>query len=144
MPKISVSNASGTYQAKDALRPPSLATLDMKGDPLRIDRILVTGFPGNIPTSDYASDTDNEWTDGGVVDAHVYTGFTYDYYFKRFGRRGLNNNNTPVTSFTNLVKREDLTRNLALYGTDILDFYINAFYLHPLSLIHISEPTRPY
>ena len=26
-------------------------------------------------------------------DAHVYSGFTYDYYFKRFGRRGLDNNN---------------------------------------------------
>lgn len=134
--KISVSNASGTYQAKDALRPPSLSTLDMKGDPLRIDRVLVGNFPSNIPTSDYAADTDNEWTDGGVVDAHVYTGFTYDYYFKRFGRRGLNNNNTPVTSFTNLVKREDLTRNLAIYGDDILDYYLNAFYLHPGVMVY--------
>jgi bacillolysin len=134
--KISVSNASGTYQAKDALRPPSLSTLDMKGDPLRIERLLVAGFPGNITTSDYAADADNEWTDGGVVDAHVYTGFTYDYYFKRFGRRGLNNNNTPVTSFTNLVKREDLTKNLAIYGTDILDYYINAFYLHPGVMVY--------
>ena len=141
--KISVSNASGTYQAKDALRPPALSTLDMKGDPLRADRILVPGFPGNIPTSDYAADTDNEWTDGGVVDAHVYTGFTYDYYFKRFGRRGLNNNNTPVTSFTNLVKREDLTRNLAIYGTDILDYYINAFYLHPGVMVYgVGLPTN--
>ena len=25
------------------------------------------------------------------VDAHVYAGWTYDYYFKRFGRRGLDN-----------------------------------------------------
>lgn len=141
--KISVSNASGTYQAKDALRPPSLSTLDMKGDPLRIDRVLVGNFPSNIPTSDYAADTDNEWTDGGVVDAHVYTGFTYDYYFKRFGRRGLNNNNTPVTSFTNLVKREDLTRNLAIYGDDILDYYINAFYLHPGVMVYgVGLPTN--
>jgi len=108
----------------------------MKGDPLRADRILVPGFPGNIPTSDYATDTDNEWTDGGVVDAHVYTGFTYDYYFKRFGRRGLNNNNTPVTSFTNLVKREDLFRNLALYGNDILNYYANAFYYHPGVMVY--------
>lgn len=140
--KISVSNASGTYQAKDALRPPALSTLDMKGDPLRIDRLLVAGFPGNIPTSDYAADADNEWTDGGVVDAHVYTGFTYDYYFKRFGRRGLNNNNTPVTSFTNLVRREDLTRNLALYGTNILVYYVNAFYLHPGVMVYgVGLPT---
>lgn len=103
----------------------------MKGDPLRIDRVLVGNFPNNIATSDYATDADNDWTDGGVVDAHAYTGFTYDYDFKRFGRRGLNNNNTPITSFTNLVKVDDLTKNLAIYGTDILDYYINAFYLHP-------------
>ncbi len=134
--KVSVSNASGTYQAKDPLRPPTLSTLDMKGDPLRIDRVLVGNFPNNIATSDYATDADNEWTDGGVVDAHVYTGFTYDYYFKRFGRRGLNNNNTPITSFTNLVKVDDLTRNLAIYGTDILDYYINAFYLHPGVMVY--------
>ena len=29
------------------------------------------------------------------VDAHVYAGFTYDYYFKRFGRHGLDNNRHP-------------------------------------------------
>jgi len=134
--KVSVSNASGTYQAKDPLRPPTLSTLDMKGDPLRIDRVLVGNFPNNIATSDYATDADNEWTDGGVVDAHAYTGFTYDYYFKRFGRRGLNNANNPITSFTNLVKVDDLTRNLAIYGTDILDYYINAFYLHPGVMVY--------
>ncbi len=134
--KISVSNASGTYQAKDPLRPPSLSTLDMKGDPLRIERLLVAGFPNNIPTSDYAADADNDWTDGGVVDAHVYTGYTYDYYFKRFGRKGLNNNDTPVTSFTNLVKLEDLNKNRAIYGDDILDYYINAFYSHPGVMVY--------
>ncbi|MBX7187734.1 MAG: M4 family metallopeptidase [Vicinamibacteria bacterium] len=134
--KISVSNASGTYQAKDPLRPPSLSTLDMKGDPLRIERLLVAGFPNNIPTSDYAADADNDWTDGGVVDAHVYTGYTYDYYFKRFGRKGLNNNDTPITSFTNLVKVDDLTKNLGIYGNDILDYYINAFYSHPGVMVY--------
>ena len=134
--KISVSNASGTYQAKDPLRPPSLSTLDMKGDPLRIERLLVAGFPNNIPTSDYAADADNDWTDGGVVDAHVYTGYTYDYYFKRFGRKGLNNNDTPVTSFTNLVKVDDLTKNLGIYGNDILDYYLNAFYSHPGVMVY--------
>ncbi len=134
--KVSASDASGTYRAIDPLRPPTLSTLDMKGDPLRIERILVGNFPNTIAVSDYASDSDNDWTDGGVVDAHVYTGYTYDYYFKRFGRRGLNNSNAPVTSFTNLVKVDDLTRNLAIYGTDILDYYLNAFYLHPGVMVY--------
>ena len=134
--KVSASDASGTFRAIDPLRPPTLSTLDMKGDPLRIDRVLVGNFPSNIPVSDYATDSDNDWTDGGVVDAHVYTGYTYDYYFKRFGRRGLNNNNAPVTSFTNLVKVDDLTKNVAIYGNDILNYYINAFYAHPGVMVY--------
>jgi thermolysin len=134
--KVSASNASGTFQAKDALRPPALTTLDMKGDPQRIDRVLVGNFPNNIPVSDYASDTDNDWTDGAVVDAHVYSGYTYDYYFKRFGRKGLNNNNAAVTSFANPAKVEDFTKNVAIYGNDILDYYVNAFYLHPGVMVY--------
>ena len=27
--------------------------------------------------------------DGALVDAHAFAGLTYDYYYKRFGRRGL-------------------------------------------------------
>ncbi len=134
--KISVTGVGGAFQAQDALRPPALQTLDMKGDPLRIESILVPTFPNSIRSTDYAADSDNDWTDGGVVDAHVYTGYTYDYYFKRFGRRGLNDANTSVRSFVNLVRREDLTRNLALYGNDILDYYVNAFYLHPGVMVY--------
>ncbi len=134
--KMSVTGVGATFQAQDALRPPTLQTLDMKGDPLRIESILIPAFPNTIRPTDYAADADNDWTDGGVVDAHVYTGYTYDYYFKRFGRRGLNDANTPVRSFVNLVKREDLARNLALYGDDILDYYVNAFYLHPGVMVY--------
>ena len=31
-------------------------------------------------------------------DAHIYAGYTYDYYFKRFGRRGLDNANIRIQS----------------------------------------------
>ncbi len=134
--KVSVTGAAGSFQAQDLLRPPVLQTLDMKGDPLRIEGILIAGYPNTIRTTDYAADSDNDWTDGGVVDAHAYTGYTYDYYFKRFGRRGLNDANTPVRSFVNLVRREDLARNLSLYGNDILDYYVNAFYLHPGVMVY--------
>ena len=34
----------------------------------------------NLNASDFASDSDNQWTDGANVDAHVYAGYTYDYY----------------------------------------------------------------
>ncbi len=134
--KMSVTGSGTNFQAQDALRPPALQTLDMKGDPLRIDRILVTGYPNTIAASDYAADADNEWTDGGVVDAHAYTGYTYDYFFKRFNRRGLNDANTPIRSFVNLVRRDDLQRNRSIYGDDILDYYLNAFYLHPGVMVY--------
>jgi thermolysin len=134
--KMSVIGSGSGFQAQDALRPPALQTLDMKGDPLRIENILVTGYPNTIRSTDYAADADNDWSDGGVVDAHVYTGYTYDYYFKRFNRRGLNDANTAVRSFVNLVRREDLQRNRSIYGDDILDYYINAFYLHPGVMVY--------
>jgi len=52
-----------------------------------------------------AEDKDNDWRDSAVVDAHVYAGWTYDYYFKRFGRDGPNGNNGPVTSYVHFWRR---------------------------------------
>jgi thermolysin len=125
--KMSVSSVTGSFLAQDALRPPAIHTLDMRGNPLRIDAIFAR-FPSAIATTDYAADTDNTWTDGGAVDAHAYAGYTYDYFFKRHGRRGLDNANITMRSFVNPVRREDLTTNLSIYGNDILDYYINAGY----------------
>ena len=121
--KISVTGVSGTFQALDALRPLAVQTLDMKFVPTRIDAIF-SRFPNSIVPSDYAADSDNDWTDGAAVDAQVYSGFTYDYYFKRFGRRGLDNANITIRSFVHMVRREDL---VALFPT-YPDFYLNAFY----------------
>ena len=55
-----------------------------------------------------ASDSDNNWTDGADVDAHVYLGYTYDYYFKRFGRKGLDDRNAPIYSIVHPVRRNDI------------------------------------
>jgi thermolysin len=122
--KVSATNAGSTYQAQDALRPPTLQTLDMKGDLNRLDAIF-SRFPSAIQTGDYAADADNDWTDGPTVDAHVYAGYTYDYYFKRFGRRGLNNNNIAIRNFVHPVRRQDvLIQPPDIQGT----FYLNAFY----------------
>jgi len=74
---------------------------------------------------DLASDDDNTWTDGANVDAHVYAGYTYDYYFKRFGRHGLDNANIAIRSVTHPVNRDDIFN----YSGDIVGFfYLNAFY----------------
>jgi thermolysin len=66
------------------------------------------------------------WTDGAVVDEHAYAGFTYDYYFTRHGRHGLDNADIPIRSITHAIRREDWV----LYTTETVDtFFANAFYL---------------
>jgi Zn-dependent metalloprotease len=50
-----------------------------------------------------ATDLDNEWRDGAVVDAHAYAGYTFDYYFRRFGRRGLDDQGLAAISFVHVV-----------------------------------------
>jgi bacillolysin len=121
--KVSSSAQGGTYVSSDRLRPPVIETYDMKGNLNRLLGVL-NGFtlPGQ---SDFASDSDNEWTDGPNVDAHVYAGYTYDYYFKRFGRRGLDNANIRIRSFTHPVNRQDA--RTAPPGV-LFTFFVNAFY----------------
>ena len=120
--KISVTGTSGRFTANDLLRPPAITTYDMKGDPLRTRIALIARIL--LSPSDVASDDDNNWTDGTVDDAHVYAGWTYDYYFKRFGRRGLDNNNIRMISLTNPVRREDLFTYIDRFP----QFFLNAFY----------------
>lgn len=122
--KISVTGSNGTFTARDLLRPPVIETEDMKGDPIRTINYL-RGFLSLGP-ADLATTTDNNWTDGAVGDAHVYAGYTYDYYFKRFGRRGLDDNNIRIRSLANPVRRT--AADLARYFGSFPDFFVNAFY----------------
>lgn len=120
--KVSATAASGTFLASDPLRPPVLVTYDMKGDVTRSLRVLNNLTP--LVTADVAANTANNWTDAAVVDAHSYSAYTYDYYFKRFGRRGLDNANHALRNMVHLVKRNDIFTA----PDDIIDFYLNAFY----------------
>ena len=121
--KMSVTSATGSFQADDALRPPALRTFDMKEN---LNRTLdfLDGLIG-LGAADRASDTDNTWTDRAAVDAHAYAGYTYDYYFKRFSRRGLDNNNFRMLSLVHPVNRASvLSQSNSVIGL----FYVNAFY----------------
>jgi thermolysin len=120
--KISVSASAGRFIASDLLRPPAIVTYDLRGDFERtIDIINGLVIPG---LNDIASDTDNVWTDGAAADAHVYSGWTYDYYFKRFGRRGLDHNDLSIRNIVHPVRREDVSS----YFDIVPDFYVNAAY----------------
>jgi thermolysin len=121
--KISASSQGGTFIGSDRMRPPVIETYDMRGSLTRTLNVLNGVL--NLNASDFASDSDNQWTDGANVDAHVYAGYTYDYFFKRFGRRGLDNANIRIRSLTHPVNRQDaFTASSTVLGT----FYVNAFY----------------
>jgi thermolysin len=121
--KVSANAVGGAFVAEDLLRPPDIATFDLKGN---VSRAM--GFLNGVTSlnaADLATSPTNTWTDGADVDAHVYAGFTYDYYFKRFGRHGLDDRDIPVTVLTHPVNRSDLTTA----SNDIVGlFYLNAFY----------------
>ena len=121
--KLSVSTASGTFVASDLLRPPLLTTFDMKEN-LQKTLDFLNGLT-TLGPSDRASDSDNVWTDGPTVDAHAYAGFFYDYYYKRFGRKGLDDQNYRMLSLVHPVPRASV---LSQTNSTIGLFYVNAFY----------------
>lgn len=107
--KISVTASGSSWQSSDKLRPPAIATYDFRFSVNRLIQFLnSSGPPANaLNPSDLGSDDDNVWTDGALVDAHVYAGYTYDYFFKQHGRRGLDNANLAIHSITHVFRRED-------------------------------------
>ncbi len=123
--KMSAAASGGQFVAIDLLRPARITTYDMKGNIFRTDAVLNGLFNGlPPPSSDIATDADNTWTDGPTVDGHSYAGWTYDYFFKRFGRRGWNNADLPIPQFVNPTRQQDIF----LYYSEFPFFFDNAFY----------------
>ncbi len=128
--KVSATRSNGAYQAVDLLRPAAGFTLDFAGSLFRLNEFMQTGL---VFLSDVAVSTNNTWTDGAVVDAHVYQGWVYDYYFKRLGRRGLDDRNLEVLSIVHPLARKDAL----LYPPELVGLWINnAAYLHPGIMIY--------
>ncbi|HXV59756.1 MAG TPA: M4 family metallopeptidase, partial [Vicinamibacteria bacterium] len=91
--KLSVEMAAGTNRAVDMLRPFGIKTFDVGFDFLSWNSFMAD-------TDEFlAVDSDNEWEDGAVVDAHANSGFTYDYYFKRHGREGIDDEGLAAINF---------------------------------------------
>ncbi len=99
--KLSVAQQGGQYVADDRLRPPSLTTYDMRADFGRLLNLLNNFIP--FAPSDVAADADNVWTDVSAIDAHAHIGWTYDYYYKRHGRHGLDDRERRIVTLINGV-----------------------------------------
>ena len=101
--KISTTQESGRYEARDRLRPGEVVTLDADFDVERLARLLERG-PFRVQrwtSSDIAADADNDWGDAAVVDAHVHMGWTYDYFAQRHGWQGLDGRNGRIVGIVN-------------------------------------------
>ena len=122
--KVSTLAFGGTFISFDTLRPPDISTFDLRANLTRVIQYLNGVIP--LSASDYAVGANNEWTDGAVVDAHVYSSYTYDYYYKRFGRQGLDNANHRVINVVHPVARANI---LSAPLDIVFQFYANAFYL---------------
>jgi thermolysin len=121
--KVSTKPAAGTFLADDPMRPGAITTYDMNGNLARLTAILNRQTP--LVASDIAADSDNVWTDPTVVDAHAYAGWYYDYLFKRFGRRGIDDRNLRISVFTHPVRQQDIgSASSSVLGT----YYVNAFF----------------
>jgi bacillolysin len=123
--KLSTLLQGQAYFAVDQHRPAQTSTtavtFDLKGNFERAIALLEGRAGPSAP--DLATDTDNTWTDGAVVDAHAGIGFAYDYYFARFNRRGVDDNSRPMRTIIHAANRDDL---LALPGGIVGGFLLNA------------------
>jgi len=121
--KVSTKAVSGAFVTDDPLRPSAITTYDMKGNLSRTNGVLNRVV--NLAPSDIASDSDNDWTDPTVVDAHVYAGWYYDFLFKRFARHGIDDHELRIAVLTHSVNRSDI---FFQPGNVVGQFYLNAFF----------------
>lgn len=121
--KVSAVRESGAFWADDQLRPPVLKTFDMRGNVLRARDVVERG--ASLSAAERAADTDNEWGDAVAVDAHAHVGWTYDYYFKRLGRRGLDDRDRAIVALINVLTRQS---GAAYFGTSLRAYVDNAFW----------------
>jgi thermolysin len=121
--KVSVMPLAGTFVASDTLRPPVIETYDMRGNLDKTLAVLLNLIP--LVSADLAANSSTNWVDAAVVDAHAYAAYTYDYYYKRFGRRGLDNANRRLVNLVHPVRRADI---FEAPGEILGTFYLNAFY----------------
>lgn len=121
--KMSVTQAGSLYLAMDQQRPARIMTYDMRGSfPVFINWFSHYSIhPADAPLELLGTDSDNDWTDGPTVDAHTYAGWTYDYYFKRHGRHGLDNKDLTMVCVVNPASYSDIQNGWPIFDNAFWD-----------------------
>jgi bacillolysin len=131
--KISTAPLAGGFAAYDTIRKPEISTYNLRSNQVRADFIQRGLIPPTV--SDYATTTSsNDWTDSSVVDAHVYSSYTYDYYAKQFKRSGLDNRNGPIRNMVHTARRSDV-----FLSSSNDKWFINAEYSSATSVMYYGE-----
>ncbi len=86
--KFSSILSNGAFWPRDRMRPALIETYDVK-------------WGKNLEKAYFPSDDDNVWENRPLVDAHAYSGFVYDIYYKVFSRKGIDNKNMKIKNFVN-------------------------------------------
>lgn len=120
--KVSAQRIGGSFRAVDILTPGLNTTYDMRGDAVRADDALDGRRP--LTDADIAVDSDNLWGDPAVVSTHSYASLTYHYFYTRFQRQGINNNNLKIRLLVNPARREEI----GALGSQYPLFFANAAY----------------
>jgi thermolysin len=122
--KVSGTLEGTVFQAWDQMRPTKVVTHDLRGSLSRMSLLEAALAP--LVSSDIATSSSSRWSDPVVVDVHSYLGWTYDYFYKRHGWKGLDNRNSrPLYALVHPVYRQDLDRHDA---DESSMYYLNAYF----------------
>jgi bacillolysin len=120
--KVSALQLGGAFVLTDRQRPQETQTYDLAGNLGAV--LAVLNGTRALGTGDLGTDFDNSWEDPALVDAHVYSGWTFDYLYKRFNRTSVYEHTRPIINIVHPLRREDY---VAL-GAFFPQFFANAGY----------------
>jgi Zn-dependent metalloprotease len=112
--KISTTFTGGEYRTVDTLRPSTITTLNTQSSEDARNRLL----SASVQDGDYPEDTDDVWSDGAIVDAHVNSGLTFDYFFKRQQWSGIDGHSGPMTSIVDSTTQDNAFFEEPPFGPD--------------------------
>jgi Zn-dependent metalloprotease len=123
--KVVTRKVTSGFHTIDTFRPAIEFTYALDGS---IARFIAFFSTFALFESDLGFSSTPTFEDVALVDAHAYIGWTYDFFNKVFGRRGLDDSNFALTAIVHPLSRSEAFRvSPSIRGT----FINNAFYLHP-------------